>query len=120
MSDEDYEALLRSSDEHFRNVLVFLRYTGARPCEMRGAKWEHVDFEQSVIGCKAGRGVNTAPAPLQRIGDHLAPVRQSLAAHLRPRCPGARKRAAACSLATNWGRIVLSATVRPSWVSCTW
>jgi integrase len=33
----------------FRNVLFFLRYTGARPTEMASLAWDAVDFEHGVI-----------------------------------------------------------------------
>jgi integrase len=46
MTDAEFQALLRhSSDSCFRRVLIALRYTSARPGEVRNLTWAQVDWE---------------------------------------------------------------------------
>jgi integrase len=46
MTDGEFQALLRhSSDSCFRRVLIALRYTSARPGEVRDLTWAQVDWE---------------------------------------------------------------------------
>src|SRR5262245_3136430 len=46
MIDAEFQALLRhSSDSCFRRVLIALRYTSARPGEVRNLTWAQVDWE---------------------------------------------------------------------------
>jgi integrase len=46
MTDEEFQALLRhSSDSCFRRVLIALRYTSARPGEVRQLTWAQVDWD---------------------------------------------------------------------------
>lgn len=46
MTDEEFQALLRhSSDSCFRRVLIALRYTSARPGEVRKLTWTQVDWQ---------------------------------------------------------------------------
>ena len=49
MTQEEFRSLLRATDAHFRRVLIFLRYTGARPGEMAGLEWRHVHPERGAI-----------------------------------------------------------------------
>jgi len=60
MTDAEFVALLRSTVERwwktrptpgkrFREILIFLRYTGARPSEAAKLRWSHIDTEQGVI-----------------------------------------------------------------------
>lgn len=46
---KEYQAALRHSAPHFRRVIVFLRWSGARPGEMRRATVADVDFDAGVI-----------------------------------------------------------------------
>jgi integrase len=46
MTDEEFRALLRHSwDSCFQRVLIALRYTSARPGEVRNLTWANVDWE---------------------------------------------------------------------------
>lgn len=45
----EWRALLVGSQALFRRVLIFLRFTGARPCEMAAAKWIDLDIERGAI-----------------------------------------------------------------------
>jgi integrase len=38
-----------SAGARFRELLVFLRFTGARPCEASCLEWEHIDLENALI-----------------------------------------------------------------------
>jgi integrase len=49
MAAEHYRALLRSTDGPFRRVLVFQKFTGCRPIEMRKIKWAYVDLERCIV-----------------------------------------------------------------------
>lgn len=49
MTDAEFQAILRNSPPHYRRILVFLRFSGARPGEARAIEWRHVDFEANVI-----------------------------------------------------------------------
>jgi integrase len=45
MTDEEFQALLRhSTDSRFRQILIALRYTSARPGEVRNLTWAQVDW----------------------------------------------------------------------------
>jgi integrase len=46
---EEMQLLLRHSSPYFRRVVLFLRFTGCRPGEVKKLKWEHVDFKRSII-----------------------------------------------------------------------
>jgi integrase len=49
MSDEHFQALMRTADAIFRRFLVALKFTGARPSELTSARWRNVNFEQGAI-----------------------------------------------------------------------
>jgi integrase len=59
MEDNEYRLLLRSTDARFRRVLLFLRYTGARPGEMTAATWKHFDPERGTILLKEHKTART-------------------------------------------------------------
>jgi integrase len=44
LTDAEYRALLRGAHPAFRRILVALRWTGARPCELRAATWADVQY----------------------------------------------------------------------------
>ena len=44
MTDVEFRALLRLANPSFRRVLIFQRFTGARPCEMRELTWDQVKW----------------------------------------------------------------------------
>lgn len=49
MTDVEFCGMLRASSVVFRRVLIFLRYTGARPGEMANVRPEYIDRERGVI-----------------------------------------------------------------------
>jgi integrase len=49
MTEEEYQALWNVADARFRRMLLFLRYTGCRPGEMRNVKWTDIDWKKGVI-----------------------------------------------------------------------
>lgn len=48
MTDEEFCRLLRAADRPFRQVLLFLRNSAARPGELRKLRWRHVNFERCL------------------------------------------------------------------------
>jgi site-specific recombinase XerD len=42
MSDAEFQMLLRHASPMFRRILIFLRFSGARPCELRRLEWTHI------------------------------------------------------------------------------
>jgi integrase len=59
--------------ERFRQVLFFLRYTGARPGEMAALIWPAVDLERAVIVLRKHKTVRTQRTPRPRV-IHLVPL----------------------------------------------
>jgi integrase len=45
LTDAEYRALLRGAHPAFRRILIALRWTGARPCELRAATWADVQYD---------------------------------------------------------------------------
>jgi site-specific recombinase XerD len=45
MTDKEFKALLRAARAPFRRILIFFRYSGARPIELRRLEWDHVNQE---------------------------------------------------------------------------
>src|SRR5262249_8968337 len=74
MTDEEYRALLRSTDAAFRRVLVFQRYTGCRPCEMRRLKWIHVDLDRCVAVLPKHKTSRLQKEPKPRVIPLAAPI----------------------------------------------
>lgn len=42
----EFAALLRTTTALFRRVLVFMRFTGVRPCEMSALEWAHIHLDR--------------------------------------------------------------------------
>jgi integrase len=83
MSDREFRALLQATGpkrptgrkpkkrrhrptpgERFRQVLFFLRYTGARPGEMANLTWDDVNLEAGVIVLRKHKTIRTrTPRP---------------------------------------------------------
>lgn len=49
---DEFQAVLRHTDAHFRRFLIALKLTGARPGELAALEWHHIDW---------GRGVAVLP-----------------------------------------------------------
>ena len=87
MADEEFLRLLRATvsrrrsgwksnspplkrptaGQRFRQLLFFLRYTGARPGEMAALKWADVDLERQVIVLRKHKTVTMQRTPKPRI-----------------------------------------------------
>jgi site-specific recombinase XerD len=48
MEDHEFRLFLRSTDACFRRVLIFLRYVGCRPGELRALEWEMIKIDQAT------------------------------------------------------------------------
>jgi len=85
ITDKEFRALLRATGskhpngrkrikrrrltpaKRFRQVLFFLRYTGARPGEMAGLTWESVHLDRAVIVLNKHKTVRTQRTPRPRV-----------------------------------------------------
>ena len=59
MTDAEFSAMLRASSAPFRRVLIFLRFTGCRPCELRSLHPEHLDLDQGIALLKEHKTART-------------------------------------------------------------
>ena len=95
LTNDEYQAVLRSAcgrstktrptpGARFREVLVFLRFTGCRPCEARKLQWSEVDFDSEIIVIKEHKTSRTQKRPQPRVIP-LDPVVLKLLAHVRRR-----------------------------------
>jgi len=120
MTYEEFIALLRASNgrrarwrpspgARFRQVLVFLWYTGCRPKEAATLKWENVDFENSVIVLKDHKTATTQRTPKPRIIP-IAPVVERLLRSIQERDEG--EHVFLTYRRTPWSRHTLSQRVR--------
>lgn len=48
-TDEEYQAILRNAHPYFRRLIVFVRFSGARPGEARTLEWQHIRSEIRAI-----------------------------------------------------------------------
>lgn len=48
VTDAEFRKMLAASPAIFRRFLLAMRWTGARPGELSGLKWEHVDWDRRV------------------------------------------------------------------------
>jgi integrase len=48
MRDDEFQVFLRNNPGRFRRLLIFLKYSGCRPCEASKLRWSGVDFEANV------------------------------------------------------------------------
>jgi integrase len=79
-----------SAGARFRQLLVFLRYTGARPGEASGLEWSHIDLEGAVIRIEKHKTSKSQKVKRPRVIP-LHPVVVKLLIHIRRRAePGQR------------------------------
>lgn len=64
---EEYQTLLAHTDEHFRDVLTAMRFTPARPGDVRNLTWPMVDWERRRWVIRIHKGTRTARNPKPRI-----------------------------------------------------
>lgn len=74
LTDDEFRALMRASDgsrskhrptsgARFRQFLIFLRFTGCRPCEAARLRWEHVQESCIVLHDHKTRRTQRNPKP---------------------------------------------------------
>ncbi|MGA2257957.1 MAG: site-specific integrase [Thermoguttaceae bacterium] len=122
MTDQEFRALLRATGpkrptgrkqakrrhrptagERFRQVLFFLRYTGARPGEMASLTWEDVNLEAGVIVLRKHKTIRTQRTPRPRVILLVPAVVKLLRRVRQQQSPGA-KRVFLTARATPWDR----------------
>jgi integrase len=59
----EYQSVLRASQPLFRRLVVFLRFSGARPGEARKARWEHLDLAERRIVLREHKTSHVVEAP---------------------------------------------------------
>jgi len=95
VSDDEFQALLRatagrathkkpSSGARFREVLIFLRFTGCRPGELCHLKWKDVKFEENQIVLTVHKTSRTQRQKRPRVIP-LVPTIAKLLKHIRNR-----------------------------------
>jgi integrase len=101
VTDQEFQKLLRatagqksrkrpSPGARFRQVLIFLRFTGCRPKELCQLEWSNVDLDGGVIVLQTHKTTRTQRTPRPRI-IALDPVVVKLLLHLKRRAePGSR------------------------------
>jgi len=78
MTYDEFRAILRATRDtyhkkrptpgaRFREILIFLWYTGCRPCEATKLRWENVDFENQIIVLAEHKTSRTQRQPRPRI-----------------------------------------------------
>jgi integrase len=81
----DHKRRMRpSAGARFRQLVVFLRFTGARPGEVGRLKWEHVDCDNAVIVLPKHKTSRTQRQPRPRVIP-LHPVVVKLLIHIKRR-----------------------------------
>ena len=122
MTDNEFRALLRvtgpkrptgrkpakrrrrpTAGERFRQVLFFLRYTGARPGEMANLTWDDVNLESGVIVLRKHKTIRTQRTPKPRV-IHLVPLVVKLLKRIRQQQAPGTKRVFLTARKTPWDR----------------
>lgn len=89
VTDAEFQALLRGAPGRrgrpFRQVLIFLRYTGCRPAEMAGLTWDQVAWSERRLLLPQHKTVKKTRKPRVIV---LTPVVFKLLAHLKVRSEG--------------------------------
>jgi len=76
MSDEDFQTLMRNSAPMFKRLLIFLKFTGARPCEAGAMRWQDVRFDKRCVILETHKTSKKTGKP--RIIPLIAPVLKML------------------------------------------
>src|SRR5262249_11373925 len=62
----EFQSLLRGSGTPFRRLLLALRWTGARPGELRRLRWRHVFLDEGVLVLPEHKTVSRQQQPRPR------------------------------------------------------
>ena len=57
-TEEEMDLLFPALHPDVHRICIFLRYTGCRPCEARGLRYDDVDFENSKVVLRSIKGRN--------------------------------------------------------------
>ena len=60
-TEEEYQAVLHFAPAHVRRILLFIRFSGARPGEAREARWQDLDWEANAIVLRQHKTVRKCP-----------------------------------------------------------
>lgn len=80
MTNAEFQMLLRVAGPMFRRILVFLRYSGARPVELRRLEWEQISQEIQAAVQKVHKTSRTSKRPRRIL---LVPVLLKLLAWIK-------------------------------------
>jgi integrase len=97
--------------ERFRQVLFFLRYTGARPSEMSGLTWDDVNLEAGAIVLFKHKTIRTQRTPKPRV-IHLVPIVVKLLKRIKAQQKPVTKLVFVTSHGTAWNRSNLGLRMR--------
>jgi integrase len=97
--------------QRFRQVLFFLRYTGARPGEMSSLTWQDVDLERAVVVLRKHKTVRTQRSPRPRI-IHLVPLVVKLLRRIKQQQTPEAKHVFVTARKTPWNRWSLGLRMR--------
>jgi integrase len=130
MTDEEFWALLRATapkrpsrrksggrkkrptpGERFRQVLFFLRHTGARPGEMAALKWDDVNLDNAVIVLRRHKTTRTQRTPKPRVIP-LVPLVVKLLMRIKKQQPPGTERVFLTTHGTRWNRANLAQRVQ--------
>jgi integrase len=111
VTEAEFQALLRGAPgrrgRHFRQALIFLRFTGCRPGELARLKWSDIDLENGALVLRAHKTARRVRKP--RVVP-LIPVVIKLLVHLRKHNAG--DHVFVNSLGNPWNRCSLSLRVQ--------
>lgn len=77
----------KPSRQPFKYALLFLWLTGARTCEMRECRWEHVDWDRGVISLTRHKTDRTGKPRLIPLTDKMLRLLLWMWKRKRPDCP---------------------------------
>ena len=115
LTDDEWQAIMRaasggygarqrpSSAARFRQVLTFLRFSGARPQEASTLRWEHIDSQRGEIVQHEHKTATTQRTPRPRVIP-LHPVVVKLLAWIRRHDPLAKEFVFVNYRGKPWGR----------------
>lgn|SRR6185437_14004364 len=90
-TEEEFKALLtHCTDDHFRHVLIAMRYTPARPGDVRNLTWPMVEFERHRWVIWKHKTSKTTREPKPRIIGMNDEVEEVLRERLKKSTPGER------------------------------
>jgi integrase len=125
LTNEEFRSLLRATNgpprdwkrkrpttgARCRQVLLFLRYTGARPCEMSRLTWDEVDLAAGVIILRQHKTSRTQRTPKPRV-IVLVPAIVKLLEHIKSQQPAGETRVFLNCKKKSWNKNSLTLMMR--------